>query len=92
LERTLEVRRTIKEKVLGDISKGSRGLRALLKYPNTLHVHPSKLAGGHEFTKGNKRSREGKGLAAQCISYLLHWNCQKEFISHSRGIIVTGES
>lgn len=61
LEITLEVRRTMKEKVLGDISKGRGGERPLLKHLNTLHIFPSKLVGRHEFTKGKKGSREEKG-------------------------------
>lgn len=51
----------MKEKVLGDVSKGTRGLRPLLKYPNTLYISPSKLVGSHEFTTGKKGSREENG-------------------------------
>lgn len=51
----------MKENVLGDASKGARGLRPLLKCPNTLYIRPSKLVGSHEFTTGKKESREENG-------------------------------
>lgn len=46
--------------------------------------------GRHRFIKGKKRSKR-KSLAALSLSSHLHWNCQNEYISHSRGKVLTGE-
>lgn len=51
----------MKEKVLGDVSKGCRTLRPLLKYLNILYICPLNLVDRHEIAKGKKGRREEKG-------------------------------